>query len=262
MYTVTTYPPGTFCWADLTSTDAKAATTFYKDLMGWESTDLPMGEGRVYTMFSCDGHETAALSQATEEGMPSFWTSYIDVDDVDALVDRVKELGGTLMHEPFDVFDNGRMMVITDPSGGTVALWQAKERIGAGLVNTAGAMSWNELATRDVEAAMTFFSGLLGWTFDKQDGMDYWVIKNKGRSNGGILKMTEDWGEMPPHWMVYFSINELDAALEKVKELGGNVPMGIIESDTMRFAVVADPAGAHLTLIEFDEKTFDTWPQG
>ncbi len=262
MFKVTTYPHGTFSWADCSSTDAANGKKFYADLMGWEFNDVPMGNDMFYTMFNSGGEAVAALSpmqpEMQQQGIPSFWTSYITVDDVDALVGKVKELGGTVMAEPFDVFEEGRMMIITDPTGANVALWQAKNHIGAGLVNTAGAMGWNELATPDSEKVRDFYGKLLGWEYQKMEGMDYHVIQNNGRSNGGILQMNEEWEGIPAHWMVYFSVADIDKAVEKVEKLGGEVKVPIVDADNIgRFSVIADPQGAHVSIIQLKEP--DTW---
>lgn len=259
MFTVTKYPHGTLSWADCASANASAAIPFYTELMGWTTQDLPMGDDQVYTMFKRDGHDVAGLSQLQPNQPPqSYWTTYITVDDVDSMPDKVRALGGIVLAGPFDVFQNGRMMLIQDPSGGTVALWQAISHVGAQLLNVPGAMTWNELNTRDVEKAKAFFGELLGWEFAPGYMPGYFFIHNphnNGRINGGILEMSgEAWGEMPSHWMVYFSVADIDAALAKAAELGGTVATEIIEAaGTGRFAVITDPAGAHLTAIQLEK---------
>jgi hypothetical protein len=259
MFKVTKYPHGTFSWTDCQSTDASKGKRFYADLMGWEIDDQPMGDSMVYTMFMQDGVSVAALNQMQPEmesqGVPSHWNNYVTVDDVDAMVSKVKELGGTVISGPFDVFDSGRMMVIQDPEGASVSLWQAKNHIGAGLVNTPGAMGWNELSTRDPKIAKAFYGGLLGWQIDKDPSQDnYYIIMNKGRPNGGLLLINEEWGDMPPNWMVYFSVSNIDQSVEKVKSLGGKIHVPIVDTgDVGRFSVVGDPQGAVSTLIQLKE---------
>lgn len=264
MFKVTKYPHGTFSWVDCASTDAEGGKKFYTALMDWESEDMPMGDGLFYTMFKKQGEYVAAISPMQPEmqaqGAPPFWTSYISVDDVDVMTKKAKELGGTIISEPFDVFDSGRMSVINDPTGGTVALWQAKNHIGAGLVNAPGALHWNELATRDCAKACEFFGELLGWKYERMEGMEteYQVIRLNGRGNGGILQMNEEWGDIPPHWMVYFSVADIDKSLEKVKQLSGKVEFPPVEAAGVgRFCVIADPQGTHLSLIQLESP--DPW---
>ena len=264
-FRVTRYPHGTFSWTDLGSRDAAASKPFLTELMGWAAVDIPTGEAdhEVYTMFSLDGENVAALSphspEMMEQGYPSFWSSYITVDDVDAMVPRIEELGGQINFAPFDVFDSGRMLVLTDPVGASVCLWQPRSHIGASLVNCPGAMAWNELNTPDSEASQAFYGALFGWEFVPAGPPGYMMIRNQGRSNGGILPMDETWRQpdgslIPSHWSVYFSVADLDRALEKVKALGGEWIHEMMEASGVgRFHVVRDPAGSYFTLIQLDE---------
>lgn len=256
MFKVTKYPHGTFSWADLASTDAPASKKFYSELMGWAVRDIPIGEGQVYTMFEHDGETVCAMSEMQAEmqsqGIPSHWTSYITVDDVDAMVPKIKELGGQVMVDPMDVFEEGRMLVLTDPEGAVVALWQAKNHIGARLVNTPGAMSWNELSTRNPKQAMDFYGKLLGWEFQKMEGMDYHTFTNKGRMNGGVLEMDENFAGIPANWGVYFSVEDIDKTVNKAPELGGKIVIPTVDAQNMRFSVIADPTGAVCTFIQME----------
>lgn len=262
MYTVTKYPHGTFSWADAMSTDSEKAKEFYIGLLGWGKEEFPMGEGMTYTMFEQDGSHVAAVSPMPSEmqgqNIPSHWNNYVTVDDVDSMVDKVKDNGGTVVSEPFDVFDSGRMMIIQDPTGATVSLWQAKSHIGAGVVNKPGAMMWNELATRDVETAKNFYNKVLGWEYQVDDKSGYTMILNNGRMNGGMMQMDEKWGDMPPNWMVYFNLADLDGTLKKVEDLGGKVVMGKTEAAGVGyFSIVSDPAGAVCTIMQANQ--YDEW---
>lgn len=257
MYKVTSYPHGLFSWADNISDDPETAKQFYVDVMGWDYEDLPMGEGMHYTMFKQDGENVAGLGPKPPNApaeMPSTWNAYISVDDVDALVDKVAELGGTVVAPPFDIFDSGRMMTIQDPTGAMVGLWQAKNHIGSGLVNTPGAFTWHELYTKDIPAAKKFYSELLGWTIEASEQMaGYNLITNgNGRMNGGVMELTPEMGEMPPHWATYFNVDDLDAKVAKVEASGGTV-VGRMEPSVGPLAIVNDPAGASFILIQAHE---------
>lgn len=255
MFKVTKYPQGTFSWTDCSSTNAAEAKKFYVALMGWKSNDLPMGDGQFYHMFEQDGESVGGLGQmqAADEGqsMPSHWNSYVTVDDVDAMTTKAKELGATVLEEPFDVFNEGRMSLVQDPTGASFAMWQPKETIGAGIVNTPGAMTWNELMTRDTASAMKFYGELFGWTFQKVDNMDYYMVMNNGRVNGGIMALSEEWGDAPASWMVYFSVADIEDAVAKVNANGGKVINGINDAEGIgRFAIIADPCGAQCSVIQ------------
>jgi predicted enzyme related to lactoylglutathione lyase len=257
MFEVKQYPQGTFAWADCSSTDTARSKAFYVALMGWTAEDLPIGDGLFYTMFKQNGLNVAGLGPSMTEGMPSVWTSYVSVNNADAAAAKVKELGGTVMMEPMDVFENGRMMLLQDPTGAVLGMWQPKNHIGASLVNTPGAMTWNELSTRDLDTARAFYTKLFGWEASV-DSTGYTTFRNNGRSNGGAMQMDDSWGAMPPVWSAYFSVADIDATLAKVEPNGGRVFMGKTDAGEVgAFAVVGDPTGAVCSFMQLNEP--DPW---
>jgi predicted enzyme related to lactoylglutathione lyase len=254
----TSYTHGTFSWVENATTDQDGAKRFYATLFGWDYDDSPVGDGVVYSMAKLGDDFVAAIApQQPDErqmGVPPHWNSYITVDDVDSVSARVEDGGGTLHAPPFDVMDVGRMAALSDPTGAVAYLWQAKRHIGAGLVNSPGAFCWNELATRDPDVAQQFWSGLLGWEFERIDAapMDYWTIRNAGSDNGGMHRMRDEMPpEVPSHWLVYFAVASIDAALETALGAGGPTILPKTQAGgTNTFAVVSDPNGATFGLFE------------
>jgi len=249
----TQFTPGTFIWADLATTDQDAAKTFYGDLFSWTADDMPVGdeEGTVYSMMLRDGMPVAAIAPQqpaqTDAGVPPMWNSYISVESADATAARAAELGATVHAPPFDVMDAGRMAVIADPQGAFFMIWEAGRHFGAALVNSPGALSWNELASPDPQASADFYAALFGWEATPMEDMPmtYFVIKNGERSNGGITELPPG---VPPHWLVYFATEDIDAGIAKVDELGGGKLSGPHDIGVAKFAVVADPQGASFAL--------------
>lgn len=246
---------GMFTWADLSTTDPAGAQAFYAGVLGWEYEEIPAGEHGMYTLCRKDGKDVAGMGKQPEHeveaGIPPMWSSHVLVDDVDALTGRVPELGGYVVLEPMDVMEAGRMSIVRDPSGGMLCLWEPRSHRGADLFNEHGAMAWNELATRDREAAVAFYGELLGWEFEGMEspGGPYELIRNRGRMNGGVLQMTEEWpDEIPPHWMVYFWVDDVETAAERVRELGGSVSVEPFDIGVGTMSVVSDPQGAVFTL--------------
>jgi predicted enzyme related to lactoylglutathione lyase len=248
----TQYTPGTFCWSDLTTTDQDAAKTFYSGLFGWEAEDIPVDENTSYSMMRLDGKSVAAIApqppQQREAGVPSTWNSYVSVESADATLERAKELGGTVHAPAFDVMEAGRMGVIQDPQGAYFMAWQPRGNIGAALVNAPGALVWNELSSPDLNASSTFYSGLFGWEITpfEDSPAPYLAIKNNGANNGGMREPSPPG--TPPHWLAYFGVQDIDAALAKAQELGGTKLAGPIEITMAKIAVVQDPQGAVLAL--------------
>ena len=248
----TKYTAGTFSWSDLTTPDQAAAKRFYGELFGWEAEDLPVGEGVFYSMMRVDGKDVAAISpqqpQQREAGAPPAWNSYVTVESADAALDRASELGGTVHAPAFDVMDAGRMGVVLDPQGAFFLVWEPKSNIGASLVNAPGALSWNELATTDLEGASRFYSELFGWAVTPLEGMPmpYSTIKNAaGHTNGGMRPTMES---EPPNWLVYFGTNDIDGAVANVGELGGGTMGEIVDIGAGKIAIVRDPQGAVFAL--------------
>ena len=255
------YMPGTFCWVELGTTDAKAAKKFYTGLFGWEIVDTPVGPDFIYTMLQVEGKDVAALYEQGEpersQGVPPHWSSYVSVASADESAAKAKSLGGTVLAEPFDVMDAGRMAIVQDPTGAVVGLWQPRQHIGARLVNQPNTVCWNELSTNDQQKAGEFYTKLFDWQSQVQDtgGTPYTLFMDGGQK-AGMMQMTEEWGNMPPHWMVYFAVANCDASAEKAKELGGQVvvpPTDIAEVG--RFAMVQDPQGVVFGILKSSNPT-------
>jgi predicted enzyme related to lactoylglutathione lyase len=251
------YAPGTFCWVELGTSDGEGAKKFYTELLGWSFVDHPVGPEMIYTMLQLDGKDAAALYQMTGEmtaqGIPPNWLSYVSVTNVDESSTKATELGGTLLKEPFDVMDVGRMAVVQDPTGAVFALWQANKHKGAGVANVPGSFCWNELATTDTAKDGDFYAGLFGWGKDvmASETMEYTMFTNNQRPAGGMFKLTPEMAGVPPHWLVYFAVDDCDARTQKATELGGstirppeNIP-GI-----GRFSILRDPQGAVFAIIK------------
>ena len=245
----TGYAEGTFCWVDLATTDAQGAKDFYGGLFGWEPVDQPAEEG-VYTMFKLDGKDVAAMYEQPAGQSPPSWLSYVSVDDVDARTSRAKELGGKVLLEPFDVMIAGRMALLRDPTGAIFALWQAGSHFGAQRVNDPGCLTWNQLSTDDLDAAERFYTALFGWraqTIEAGEGT-FTIWLNGDNRNGGMMALPPDSG--PPHWLAYFTVEDLEAACARVGERGGRVVLPPTEIPAGRIAVAHDPQGAHFAFWE------------
>ena len=230
-----TYAPGTFCWAALGTTDVESATAFYADVFGWEA------DGARFRLADSD---VAGVQESAE----TRWRSRLSVEDVDAVVERVRELGGEVLAPPLDVEAAGRMAAVADPTGAPVELWQPREHAGAARVNDAGCMCWNELASPDPGRAREFFGSLLGWEVEPEE-TGYGVIRRDGAVNGGIRPQQD--GE-PTHWLVYFTVESCDDAVAAVRAGGGSIIAGPMDTAMGRVAAVRDPQGAPFGLFEGD----------
>ena len=245
MSEVTRHEPGSFCWPELATTDDGAAKKFSTTLFNWSFEDSPAGPDMIYTMLKKKGKNVGALYKLgpQQKGVPPHWNVYVAVTSADETAKKAKELGGKLLMEPFDVMDVGRMAIIQDQQGAMISLWQAKKHIGAEVINEPDSLCWAELDTTDTESARKFYTGLFGWGAKVSEQYTEW--QRGGTSIGGLMKIPKEWGPVPPNWLVYFMVSDVDATTKKAGSLGGQaiVPPTDIPK-TGRFSVIRDPQGA------------------
>jgi predicted enzyme related to lactoylglutathione lyase len=259
---ITKYAPGAFCWSELGTSDPDAAKNFYKQVFGWAANDIPAGPDMVYTMLSKDGKDVGALYKLKDEhkamGIPPHWLSYISVESADETAKKAKELGGTVEMEPFDVFDVGRMAVIQDPTGATFAIWQPRSSIGAKVRDETNTLCWNELNTNDTGKALEFYTKLFGWTSKTDDNSTtpYTEFMNAGTPHGGMIQIAPEWGKVPPHWLLYFAVDDCDGTVGKATGVGASTVLPPTDIPNVgRFALIADPQGAMFAVIKLEARS-------
>jgi predicted enzyme related to lactoylglutathione lyase len=250
------YAPGTPSWVELSSPDTDASAAFYGELMSWNATDPGPAESGGYRMFQQDGKNIAGLMRHMQDGQPTAWATYVSVADADETSKKVKAAGGSVIVEPMDVMDIGRMAVFADPTGAVFGVWQPKTFAGADLVNEPNSLCWNEVHTRDPESDKAFYASVFGWAPGRPsfEGApeSYTVWELAGEPVGGMMQMTEEMfpPDVPPHWSVCFAVADCDATVAKARELGGTVVAEPVNMPIGRFAAVVDPQGAWFTLMQ------------
>ena len=250
------YKQGTPCWIDLSTTDQDGAKAFYSEIFGWDYQDIPMGEGQVYSIAQLDGSDAGAIftqvAQEAEAGVPPHWKVYFAVDDIDATASKVSDLGGTVIADEFDEDESGQMMMAQDPTGAMIQFWQAKANIGCEVRDEHGALTWVELLTSDQEGAGKFYTELLGVDLNKEtmptpEGEPYHMLMVEGVPVAGVMPSPEHLVEMgvPPHWEIYFRVDDATATVETATSLGATVHFGPeVLPMVGTFAVIQDPQGA------------------
>jgi predicted enzyme related to lactoylglutathione lyase len=252
------HAPGSFCWAEVATLDAKKTKAFYSELFGWTYEDKPAGEFGVYTMCKLDGKDLAGLytlpPALVDMGVPPHWMSYVAVRSADEAVKKIQAHGGTIQQGPMDVMDVGRMAICQDPTGATFSVWEPKAHCGAAIMGEHGTPCWFELATRGAARAEKFYRDVFGWSvkLGTDGGMEYREFSAPGAPypSGGIVELPPERGPAPPYWMIYFTVADVDRDTARAQRLGGKVilpPMDIPKVG--RFSVLADPSGAAFALI-------------
>jgi predicted enzyme related to lactoylglutathione lyase len=252
MPTTTTAITNKPAWVDLATSDAAAARDFYSRLFGWdlEVSDDPQYGG--YATAKLGEKSVAGIGPKQGEDAPTAWSLYIGTEDADALAKKVESAGGKVIAPPFDVGDQGRMAVFADPSGAVISAWQpaGMSQFVSGVLNAYG---WAELNARGLEPAVAFYEEVFGWTHSTSpfgEGQEYTQFEHDGESIAGALEMSP----MIPagtssYWMLYFTVDNVDAAYQKALEHGGHEMVAPQDFPGGRFAIVSDPQGAAFGLL-------------
>jgi len=240
------------CWIDLMTSDPARSIGFYAELFGWTAVDTGSGSGR-YTMFF---HGDAAIAGLTPQdpssGNRDFWTTYLATQNVDETVRAATAAGGTVLAPTQTVGDQGRLAVLTDPTGAAVGIWEAAGHRGFGADNEIGTPVWHELMTRDFARAIAFYQEVFAWTpipLSDTAEFQYSTFGHDESMTGGVYDANAMLPPgVPSHWQVYLGVDDVRAAARRVPELGGVVLREPWDSDFGTFAQVADPTGAAFLL--------------
>src|SRR3954447_1684013 len=269
------YIAGVPCWVDTSQPDPEAAAAFYAELFGWELEDvMPAEAPGQYFIGRLRGGDVGAISSQGEGAPPQpTWNTYIWVDSTDETAAKVREAGGQVVAEPFDVMDSGRMAVCTDAEGASFCLWEARRHKGSQIVNEHGSVNFNGLHTRDPERAKAFYGAVFGWrTLDFGGGAAAWTLPGYGdhleqldpglrarMAEAGAPEGFEDvvaqlnpiGDDQPAHWSVTFAVDDADAAAATAARLGGEVLVPPFDAPWVRMTVLRDPQGASFVASKF-----------
>lgn len=251
---ITEYVPGTPNWIDLGSPNPDESVAFYGALFGWDAGEASEEFGG-YRMFFLHGKSVAGLGPQQRADVPPFWSSYVSVVDAAAAATAVEAAGGKVLVSPMTIPEAGTMAVFSDPEGSQFSVWHADQHIGSELANEPGALTWNELLTRDPEGAKQFYGAVFGWESEAMptSRVDYTVFKIGDNMVGGMMPMGNDFPpQMPSAWMIYIAVEDVDATAAQAVELGGNVNMPPMDIEQGRIAVLGDPHGAVFCVIKMD----------
>lgn len=262
----TPWPTGTPNWVDCSFDDLHRAGTFYAKLFGWELHDggEAMGGYRVALKHH---HAAAGLAPRMKDEVPSAWSTSFATDDVDATTRAVLDAGGTVLVEPMDIPNTARFAFFQDPEGAVFGAFEADEHIGFGIFNESGSVGWNDLMTRDLEAAKSFYAAVFGFTYEPT-GDDYVVCKraSDGEVVAGMHRATQLPDDAPANWLTHFVVADRDSSISIVEELDGEV-LASFDTPFGPEATVRGPEGEIFNVISFtpeaeDEAEHDRDAQG
>jgi predicted enzyme related to lactoylglutathione lyase len=269
------YIAGVPCWVDTSQPDPEAAAEFYGGLFGWDLEQvMPPQSPAKYFVARLRGGDVAAISsQEQGSSAPPAWSTYVWVDSADDAAAKVRDAGGRVLSEPFDVMDAGRMAVLADTEGAAFCVWQAGRHRGANIVNEHGSVNFNVLNTRDLEGAKAFYGAVFGWgTLVLDGGFTAWTLDAYGDHlealDPGMRERMANFApagfenvvasanpiaddDTPAHWGVTFAVDDAEAIAARAAELGGQVLMAPFDAPWVKMTVLADPQGATFVASQF-----------
>jgi predicted enzyme related to lactoylglutathione lyase len=248
-YVTENQPDGTPTWIDLGIPDLDRAMEFYRALFGWDF-DVGPAEAGHYTMCLLRGRPVAAMMPNHDTGATEFWWNvYFATADCDRTADRITAAGGSVLVDPMDVMDKGRMAVARDAVGAQFGLWQGRAHIGCEIVNEPNSLVRNDLVTPNSETAREFYASVFDFSLDRNKDMpdfDFTFLRRPdGHEVGGIFGAP---GAPASAWNTTFEVADTDAVVQRAIENGGKSS----EPDDMiygRIATVTDPFGVELSVI-------------
>jgi predicted enzyme related to lactoylglutathione lyase len=240
------WPTGTPCWVDLAVPDVAAATAFYSAVLGWTFVDTGEEYGHYHIARTKD-RAAAAIGPLQQEGQPAAWTVYLASDDADATAKLITENGGTVLAPPFDIPGNGRMLVALDTCGAAFGAWQAGGTIGAEIYDEPGSLIWTDARLTDPVAGQAFYAAVFGDTFEPVPGVpadEYVTFHIDGHVAGGMGGMMGAPEGTPSHWLAYFAVADVDAAVAAGESAAARVLMPPTNTPFGRMGIITDPFGA------------------
>jgi uncharacterized protein len=243
-------------WTDLAATDPKAAAKFYSAVFGWKVEVSPDPQYGGYATAKAGGKDVAGITPKQMEQQPSAWTVYIGTANAAETAKKAEAAGAKIIAPVMEVGDQGHMAIIQDPSGAYLGLWQAGKMHGSQSTG-ANSMGWAELNARGFNKAEPFYKKLFGWGEKKSpmgEGQpEYTEFQLGGTSIAGGTEMNEMVpAQVPSYWLVYFNVDSVDKAFDKVLAEGGKEMLSPMDMPGGRFAIVSDPEGAAFGLLKME----------
>jgi predicted enzyme related to lactoylglutathione lyase len=234
------------------TSDTKRSRDFYGELFGW-TAEQPTQKCGVYFNFWKGDTMVAGCMPSQCSEMPDVWSVYLATEDARKAVDAATAHGGQTIVEAMDVADLGSMAVVADSSGAAIGIWQPGRHQGFGVVGEPGSPSWFELHTRDYQASVSFYQEVFGWdTHALSDTPEfrYTTLGHGEQALAGIMDAASFLPDgVPAHWSVYFGVEDTDAALAQIVDLGGSVTRIAEDTPYGRLAAATDPTGAQFKLV-------------
>ena len=255
--------PGKVVWVDLVTPDLKQAEQFYGGLFKWSFE--PVKGDPKFAVVSLDGRPIAGILQRPMKDRgkrQSAWLTFLAVRDVAAAQSAALAHGGKLLSAPRDYPQRGRQAVFSDPDGAVFAVLASSSGDPPDDLAQPGEWIWSSLLVNNPDQEASFYRDLFGYeVFDLSseeeatpDGSKHVILASDDYARAGIHSLPRDSVHRHPHWLNFVRVEDAAAASAKAVALGGRV---LVEPRVDRhgglIAVVADPAGAPVGLMEWSD---------
>jgi predicted enzyme related to lactoylglutathione lyase len=246
-------PIGAPCWVDLFTSDPDTSRAFYGQLFGWTSEEAGEEYGGYMNFFKEGLPVAGCMRNDGQSGVPDVWSVYLATDDAQATVDAAVAHGGQVLVPAMQVMELGSMAVVTDAGQAAIGVWQPGLHKGFGVLGEPGTPTWFELHTREYDASVDFYREVFKW--DAHVASDtpefrYTTLGGGDAPLAGIMDATAFLPEdVPANWSIYFGVEDTDAALAEIVDLGGSITMPAEDTPYGRLAQATDPTGALFKLV-------------
>jgi len=258
--------PGKIIWADLVTPDMAAAERFYSGLFGWTFQSVP-GAGVDYAVAMSGAQPVAGIVQKplpNDEHRQPAWLTFIAVRDVDAAERLALGNGAKSISKAKTYAGRGRQAVLADPDGAVFAVLASSHGDTADVLATPGEWIWSSLLAQDPEREANFYQSIFRYDlFDlpRDDGAIHVILSSDDYARASINQLPTG-GHRRPHWINFIRVLSADDAVAKAVSLGGKVlvqPYPDRHGD--KVAVIADPAGAPLGVMEWSDSESKAEPK-
>lgn len=240
------------CWIELVTADRDKAVAFYGGLFGWTTTE-PAEEFGGYSQFLLDGRPVSGLMPQIPEltGDPG-WSVSLATPDAEDTAARTVAAGGTIVVPPMELPGLGTMLFVTDASGMGHGAWQAGPFTGIDTADRPGEPIWFEAYSKDFGTTSNFLRDVFDWTPELQGDTDEFRYATNSASDSAKAGLMDasGWGDdFQPAWTAYIKVDDMDATIARVLELGGAITQGPDDTPYGVLTEIADPAGQRLKVM-------------
>lgn len=249
---------GKLVWADLATSDPDAARRFYGELFGWTFTSVGSG-GQAYALAHLDGAAIAGIvrrADRSEERSRSRWIPFLSARDVPATERAVAHAGGKSLVASRTIAARGTLAVFADAEGAVFGALDSTSGDPGDYLPEVGDWIWAQLLSRNADKAAAFYAGLAGYVpveAESAASSRSLLLTRDGYARASILQIPAGHEELRPDWLLYVRVADVSKASASAERLGGRILLAASAALYQgRVAVIADPGGAPVGLLQWD----------